>query len=64
MDRAHLPFLQDTGTRSLLGEGAEDGLEAQLRAVKWDVALSPGRPASWERLAVDYHMAADDLLVR
>ena len=56
--------MQDSGSRSLLGEGAEGRLEAQLQAVRWDVALCPGRAASWERLAADYHTAADDLLVR
>ena len=56
--------LQDSSTRSLLGEGAEGSLEAQLQAVKWDVALCPSRSASWERLVADYHTAADDLLVR
>lgn len=55
--------MQDAGLRSLLGPDAEGGLEAQLRAVKWDVACCPGRSASWERLAVGYHVAADDLLV-
>lgn len=49
---------------SMLGEGADEALEARLQAARWDLCYNPGRCASWERLAVDYHAAADDLLVR
>lgn len=48
---------------SALEEGAEAALDARLQAARWDLCYNPGRFASWERLAVDYHLAADDLLV-
>lgn len=57
------PPLQDAGMGTLLGEGAEAALEERLQAAKWDLALTPRRAPSWERLAVEYHVAADDLLV-
>lgn len=31
--------------------------------MKWDLCYNPGRSESWEKLAVEYHVAADDLLV-
>ncbi|EFN52259.1 hypothetical protein CHLNCDRAFT_139170 [Chlorella variabilis] len=50
------------GGDGLLGPGAEAGVDAALAAAKLDLCWSPARFASWERLAVDYHAAADDLL--
>lgn len=57
------PPPQDAGMGSLLGPGAGGALEERLRASKWDLCMNPRRCASWERLAVEYHVAADDLLV-
>jgi len=38
-------------------------LERSVYYAKADVLLNPGRCSSWEKLAVDYHGAADELLV-
>ena len=54
---------QEAGGRSLLGPDAEAALEARLQAARWDLCYAPGRCETWERLAVEYHVAADDLLV-
>jgi hypothetical protein len=51
------------GLGSLLERGAEAALEAALAPSKLDLCFNPRRFDSWERLALVYHDAADELLV-
>lgn len=47
----------------LLGSDAEAAVERHVQAAKADLCFNPQRSATWEKLAHDYHGAADDLLV-
>ncbi|KAL4423906.1 hypothetical protein ABPG75_001207 [Micractinium tetrahymenae] len=60
-----LSELQDkerTSVDNLLGEDAEAAVERHVQAAKADLCFNPQRSATWEKLAHEYHGAADDLL--
>lgn len=57
------PILQRTSVDNLLGDNAEAAVERHVQAAKADLCFNPQRSATWEKLAHEYHGAADDLLV-
>lgn len=54
---------QRISVEDLLGNDAEAALERHVQAAKADLCFNPQRSATWEKLAHEYHGAADDLLV-